>query len=329
MDIIQLIDSGFKIENLFNYPVPENSIICLYSKEKDICITNKDGLISITRKLLKEDEETISYENRYKEYSIYIGSYRSDIEKELKKLKISILFSDLLVLSLSGILGYLVSGRFLKPIKKRIDKLNQTMQIISHDLRTTLSIIDTNIYILKLKGECQSGKLSNIERSISYMKNLIKNIDYLTEKMPTKREDVNINRLIREILEKYSSLISQKELKVNITENENLILNGDYTDFEVLFTNLIDNAIKYNQIKGSIEIQIEKNKISIKNTGHPIKDKKKIFEKYYREENFGTIEGIGLGLSIVRNICKTYNMSITVKTENNYNEFTISKSGGL
>lgn len=324
-----MIDSGFKIENLFNYPVPENSIICLSSEEKNLCIINKGEVISITRQLLKEDKQTIFYKNRYKGYSISIGNYRSDIEKELKKLKMSIIFSDLLVLSLSGILGYLVSGRFLKPIKKRIDKLNQTMQIISHDLRTTLSIIDTNIYILKVKSECRSDKLSNIERSISYIKNLIKNIDYLTEKIPTKKENVNINRLIREILEKYSSLISEKELKVNITENENFILNGDYTDFEVLFTNLIDNAIKYNEIKGSIDIQIEKNKISIKNTGRLIKDKKKIFEKYYREENFGTVEGIGLGLSIVKNICKTYNISITVKTENNYNEFIISKSGGL
>lgn len=329
LDLIRLIDSNdFKIENILNYKVANNTIICLYSKDRSLCVGNKDGVSFIMRHPFKKDENIISYQDRYKEYDIFVGSYKSDVEKELKRLRISIIFSDILVLLLSGFLGYSVFGRFLTPVKKRIDKLNQTLQIISHDLRTPISIIDTNIYLLKAKGECKSNRLLNIERNINYIKSLIKNIDYLTEKIPSTKEEININQLIKEILEKYSSLISEKKLNITLIEDENFIVKGDYTDLEVLFTNIIDNGIKYNKEGGSLIIHIAKNKISVKNTGPIIKDKKKIFEKYYREENSGTVKGMGLGLSIVKNLSKTYNLKIDVNTENDYNEFIISKSGG-
>lgn len=327
LDIIQQLDTdNINLEKITDYNLPDNTLICI-SKIDNPTLCRESGKKQTfkTKNDLNKMEGFIVYSNRYKDMHIYIATSKSDIEKELKKLKISIILSDLLVLFLSGFLSYSVFGRLLSPIQLRINKLNQTLQIISHDLRTPISVIDTNLYLIKSKRECNSPKLDSIEKNIRYIKNLIKNIDYLTEKLPSKIEKLEINQLIKDILTKYSTYIQEKNIKLDISEKGSFTIDGNYTDMEVLFTNLIDNAVKYNHPGGKVLIEIEPDKVYIKNTGPKIKDRKKIFERYYREELSGTIQGMGLGLSIVKNLCKTYGLKVEVDYHEGMNVFKVSK----
>lgn len=327
LDIIQILDrEGFSIKNLIGYNLPENTLICVSKTSQiKICIQNRDGTVTVIKNNTKLDDELIVYSNKYKDTEVFIGSSKSDLEKELKKLRISIILSDILVLALSAFLSFSVFGRLLSPIKTRIDKLNQTLKIVSHDIRTPISVIDTNLYLIKSKEECKSTKIINIEKNVNYIKNLIKNIEYLTEKSPSKTEKVDVGRLLTEVIDKYSTLINQKNIKVEFKENGTFIVDGNYTDLEVLFSNLIDNAIKYNHEGGKVMVEVGDRTVYIKNTGQVIKDRKKIFEKYYREDTSGTIQGIGLGLSIVKNLCKIYNLKVDVETTDSLNVFAVSK----
>lgn len=327
LDVGQLLDKeNMNIRSLVGYDLPENTIVCI-SKDGHgkICLENVDGQNLIVKNDVSRDDSFIVYSNKYDGIDVFIATSKDEIEKELKKLAMSIVVSDALVLLLSAFLSYSVFGRLLSPVKIRINKLNQTLQIISHDLRTPISVIDTNLYLIKSKGECKSERLNSIEKNITYMKNLIKNIDYLTEKVPTKIEKVEINQVVREILDKYSTFIENKGIRVEFLEKGRFFVNGNYTDIEVLFSNLIDNAIKYNHDNGKLIVEIESDRISIKNTGPKIKDKTKIFEKYYREDFSGTVQGMGIGLSIVKNLCKVYGLKIEVNHQDDMNVFTVSK----
>ncbi|MCX7738110.1 MAG: HAMP domain-containing histidine kinase [Hydrogenothermaceae bacterium] len=325
LDILQLIDSeGVNLKKLINYNLPNNTTVCIADRANTVCIKNEDNFISFSKQSTKLEEESyIIYSNNSRAYSIVVATSTKEMRKELKKLRFSILFSDILVLGLSGFLAYSVFGRLLEPIKRSRDKLNQILQIISHDIRTPISIIDTNLYLLKVKSGIKSKNLDNIEKNVKYIKALLKNIGYLNEKPSNKREEININNIIKEILERFNPLIQQKRLTVIVEEKDNPVLKGDYVDFDILFSNLIDNAIKYSYDGGRVEIEIDGKSISITNTGPQIADKDKVFKKYYREESSGTIPGIGVGLSIVKKICNNYNLKVDVYSENGLNRFTI------
>lgn len=323
--ILQSIDSeGVNVKKLINYDLPNNTTVCIADRANTVCIKNENNVISLSKGSTKlEGENHIIYSNNSGAYYIVVATSTEEMRKELKKLRFSILFSDILVLGLSGFLAYSVFGRLLEPIKRSRDKLNQILQIISHDIRTPISIIDTNLYLLKVKSGIKSKNLDNIERNVKYIKTLLKNIDYLTEKPSNRREETDINNIIREILERFNPLIQQKKLTVEVEEKDNLTLKGDYIDFDTLFSNLIDNAIKYNYDGGRVEIKIDGKSVSITNTGPQIVDKDKVFKKYYREESSGNVPGIGVGLSIVKKICDNYNLLIDVYSENGLNRFTI------
>lgn len=323
-EITGLLDIyGLQIKSLFLTNIPEGTFICVHSREKKLCVYNKDGMVTFYKK--NQPEGYILISTQYKDYKIDLGVEENTIENELKKLKLSIILSDIMVIILFGFLGYLVFGRLLKPIKESEDKLKQILQIVSHDIRTPISVINTNLYLIKKKGECKSKNLDNIEKNVEYIKTLIKNLNYISAKKQTVKEEVDINTLVKELLEKFETSIKLKNITIDLTENSNLKVFANKDDMKVVLSNLIDNAIKYNYQNGEIHIEINENCFIIKNTGNPIKDKKKIFDIYYREDESGTTEGMGIGLAIVKKLCQAYNLRLNVETTNEFNTFSICK----
>ena len=108
-------------------------------------------------------------------------------------------------------------------------------------------------------------------------------------------------------------------------------LTGDRVRLQQLFTNLIDNAIKYTS-KGSIHITVEKNESSslvrIRDTGIGIPDgeRERIFKRFYRVDKSRSREtgGVGLGLSIAEWIVRAHQGRIEVDSElNKGSTFTV------
>ena len=106
---------------------------------------------------------------------------------------------------------------------------------------------------------------------------------------------------------------------------------GDKVRLQQLFTNLIDNAIKYTP-KGSIHVTVEKNEsaglVRIKDTGIgiPKEEQEKIFERFYRTDKSRSREtgGVGLGLSIAEWIVRAHHGRIEVESElNKGSTFTV------
>jgi signal transduction histidine kinase len=253
-----------------------------------------------------------------------IGKDESYLKNDLEKLKKSIFYSIALVIILSNFLAYSVSGRLLEPIKKNKENLENVLNIISHDLRTPITIIKTNFYLMKAKNfQNIENNINQIEKNLVYIQNILTNIEALKSVDKKGIEEININHLVKDILTKLENKIQEKKLRMVFNEKDQINIIANYVDMEVCFSNLIENAIKYNEKNGIIEVEFDKSKVKIKNTGKSINKPEKIFEKFYREDSAGTTEGLGLGLSIVKKICEKYGFKVSYSFRDNMNNFII------
>jgi two-component system OmpR family sensor kinase len=340
LKLIQVIDAVDKdISQIFKLSMEENTFICLYNLTdyQKLCINNLNNF-HIEKKTINPENikifegrnqsgSLILYGYKYKsqkEYFIVIGKDKSYLKNDLEKLKKSIFYSITLVIILSNFLAYSVSGRLLEPIKKNKENLENVLNIISHDLRTPITIIKTNFYLMKAKNfQNIENNMNQIEKNLNYIQNILTNIEALKSVDKKGIEEININHLVKDVLTKLENKIQEKKLRIVFNEKDQINIIANYVDMEVCFSNLIENAIKYNEKNGIIEIEFDKSKVKIKNTGKSINKPEKIFEKFYREDSAGTTEGLGLGLSIVKKICDKYGFKVSYSFRDNMNNFII------
>ena len=112
-----------------------------------------------------------------------------------------------------------------------------------------------------------------------------------------------------------------KSVAISITSKGPLALvKANETQIEIVFTNLIDNAIKFSDKNGKVAIEIDsKDNVvvtSVKDNGIGIDREHldRIFERFYKAERSRHNEGTGLGLSIVRHVIESYGGSIAVES---------------
>jgi signal transduction histidine kinase len=90
-------------------------------------------------------------------------------------------------------------------------------------------------------------------------------------------------------------------------------------DLERVIDNTLSNAIKYSTENSIIDIILDENYLEIKDFGTGIEDTNAVFNAYYQQKNANI--GLGLGLSIVKDICDRYKIEINVKSDNNGTSF--------
>jgi two-component system sensor histidine kinase VicK len=132
--------------------------------------------------------------------------------------------------------------------------------------------------------------------------------------------------LLSKMVEFYRVLAERKNIVLELsTKKESFFVQADHSKLEELFSNIIENAIRYTPENGSITIEIAKQKdkhvISISDTGIgiPKEEQEKIFERFYRVDKARSREdgGAGLGLSIAAMIVKMHKGEIEVNSQPN------------
>jgi len=314
-----------------NINLPENTYACIYNYstgmlfyKNKVCDFNKTftGFKLIENDVIFGMKITKNFDH----YHIYVGRSLIPIMASLNKLKLILLYSVFAVSGIILIFSYIISKKILKPIKIAMDKQEKFIQNVSHDLKTPLSVISSNLYLMKQKNFQNIEKnLNTVENNINYMKNIISDMLFSANIGTGKKEKINVNNLIKQLLEEFSPNLKEKNIKVNLIEKTQLAININNEDLRKLLSNLLENAIKYNFEDGFIEIIIDKSGISIKNSGEIIKgeEKEKIFERFYRGDTARSSKGTGLGLAIVNDIAQYYGLKIKLNTNEKYNEFLI------
>ncbi|RUA24788.1 MAG: hypothetical protein DSY76_07415 [Bacteroidetes bacterium] len=237
---------------------------------------------------------------------------------------------------LKSAINELTKHLFLKRVTKKMQESGkevrfQFLSILSHELKSPLNAIDG--YLNLMKDRQLGNNLDNysemIERSIiriKGMRSLIMDLLDLTKlesgKKTQKIESVDLKEIATMAMNTMEPMAIQQNIKLILKADKQLIIKADADEIEIIFNNLISNAVKYNRENGSVIISLTQNaneaKISVKDTGIGMEqeDVDKLFHEFTRIRNEKTkhISGSGLGLSILKKMVDKYNGKIEVNS---------------
>ena len=198
----------------------------------------------------------------------------------------------------------------------------------SHELKTPLTAIKgfNELTELNNKNEDLDKYIAGISRETDRMLSLIGDMLKLSELensansgqiMLSDDAIVSLAAIVADVQDTLSTAISQKYIKLNVVGDTDV--HAEHTHIYELVKNIIENAVRYNKPGGRITVTIEKNAISVSDSGIGIPDDEqmKIFERFYRVEKSRSVKGggTGLGLSIVKHICAIYNWKLSLKSK--------------
>ncbi|MCL4364458.1 cell wall metabolism sensor histidine kinase WalK [Patescibacteria group bacterium] len=242
-----------------------------------------------------------------------------DIVGELKRrIIIGLALINGMILVGSGILGYFLAGKTLKPIADMIDEQNRFVSDASHELRTPLTSLKTSMEVgLRDKNLDLAGAKSLISESISdvdRLQSLSEGLLQLTQFQQVadnfKLEEVSVKNFVGAAVKRVKVLAKSKNVKVGVDVKDFKVRGNGYSLIDLMVI-LLDNAIKYSPKGKIIVIKAEKSNrvinILVKDQGVGIskKDLPHIFDRFYRADTARTKSGqggYGLGLSIAKKI---------------------------
>ncbi len=225
---------------------------------------------------------------------------------------------------------------FLRGMTKKMNKEGkeiryQFLSVLSHELKAPLNAINGYLNMMQDReaGDNIADYDQMIDRSqqrIKIMRNLIMDLLDLTkiklEKKTEKFQMVKLKDIAQNAIETINPYAIQKDVTISLNDLDNVKINADPGDIEILFNNLISNAVKYNIEKGTVDVilNIEQNniKIQVKDSGIGMDENetKQLFDEFFRVKNEQTkyITGSGLGLTIVKRLIDLYKGEIDVES---------------
>lgn len=258
---------------------------------------------------------------------------REVIAETKNRIKLFLGAINLLILGGSTAAGYFLAGRTLKPISDMVDEQNRFITDASHELRTPITSLKTEIEV-GLRDEkinlTEAKKLlqSNLEEANNLHKlsdELIKLTQYQKAGNGMDFSSVSIREIVDEAIKKTEKLAKNKEIKIiKKVADENIT--GNWQGLVELLVILIDNAIKYSKNGNKVTILAEKTdhhiNLSIVDNGIGISDEDlpHIFDRFYRSSKSRTkneTDGYGLGLSIAKQITEKHHGTIEVESKIN------------
>lgn len=252
----------------------------------------------------------------------YIAVKNDTFYEKIKSLKKTIILLFLVIYLIISLIGFYLAKLFLKPIKDERQRLNNFIKDTTHELNTPVSAI----LMSTEKDELSRKQVDRIKLAALKISEVYKDLTYVFLEDKNIQTDIkthDLKKIIKEQLKYFETLAEKKSIHIEYKLKQTLF-EIDENDFIRLFNNIVSNAIKYNKRKGSIHICLEKNKLSIKDSGIGIQQSniKDIFNRYYRATSQSG--GFGIGLNIVQNLCVKYKIKIEVQSElNKGTKFTL------
>ncbi len=236
--------------------------------------------------------------------------------------------------SIAGITKNLYLRRMTKQMNTEGKQLRfQFLSMLSHELKSPLNAIEGYLNIMEDKqlGDGIEDYMTMIHRSlerIKGMRTLIMDMLDLTRLESGKKhgdvQKVDLVEVMRITRETMMPIAIRKDIKIEIDANpKEIFYLADKQEMEIVFNNLVSNAVKYNKDGGTVKCILREEqdgvKIAVQDTGIGLtqEDASKLFQEFVRIKNEKTkaISGSGLGLSITKKIVKeVYHGVITVKS---------------
>ncbi len=200
----------------------------------------------------------------------------------------------------------------------------------SHELKTPLTVMHGELETALHDGNFSTAQKDILLSQLDEIERLAKIVDGLTllAKADTGQiklnfEPVQLEELVRESVADAKILGQPQAIQINCSASEDIMISGDRHRLRQLLLNLTDNAIKYNQPKGTVNISLLREngfaELKIENTGAglALELQPLVFERFFRGDtsHSNRIEGCGLGLSIAQWIVVAHHGTIQFASE--------------
>lgn len=220
-------------------------------------------------------------------------------------------------------------NKMIQRLKSGVELLEQFNSDVSHELKTPLTVIKGEIEITLNKvrePEYYMKSLETIKSETNQIQTIVDNLLMLTKYTKENIEQTftscSLDSLLLETINKYNKQLKDKNIKLHLQKFESVTIEGNSLLLSTIFSNLIDNAIKYtpNDKNIFISLYLKEDEIHfmIEDEGIGIKKEQleKVMDRFYRVEESRNkkIKGFGLGLSIVKNSVELHDATITIES---------------
>ncbi|WP_017414236.1 sensor histidine kinase [Clostridium tunisiense] len=252
----------------------------------------------------------------------------------LTNLILTFLAVALLMLVAIFFISRFFANKSIAPIKEAFEKQKQFIGDASHELKTPLAVINTNVDVLLSNGEdsinSQKKWLNYIKSEVERMSKLTNDLLYLTQidysDVKMIFSNFNLSETIENVILTMEAVIFENNILFDYDLEEGLTIHGNNEQIKQVVMILLDNAVKYTEPKGTINLSLKKINsnatLSITNTGKGISEDhlSRIFDRFYRidksrERKSG---GYGLGLSIAKAIVEHHGGKIYARSVVNH-----------
>ena len=314
----QIIHADMKKEKLklknFEY-----GRVALFSKEEKLLQGSVVQAVDFSKEFYMKDGVFTLVSRRSAGYLgiEYIVVQSAKCMDNVAKIKNQIAYAVIITAFLIIIIAVFLSYMFLKPIRDKMQEIEEFVKDATHELNTPITALMMSTSRLKNQEKCSQKVLQNISISTKQLYDIYASLSYLS--FDNKSEDAVLtafDEVVKEDISYFHELISKKNITIE-TDLQPCSITIAPTKAKMLINNLLSNAIKYSTPNSTITIITTKNSLTIEDEGIGIAKEKlqHIFNRFVRANSYAG--GFGVGLSIIDTIVKEYGYKLTIDSEEN------------
>lgn len=233
--------------------------------------------------------------------------------------------------------GYIIILRDITKSKSLEEERDEFISVVSHELRTPITIAEgtiSNAQLMLQRGNTAPDKITEAVATahdqVVFLARMVNDLSTLSRAergVADTAEEIDLKEIVHDLYTEYASEAEKKDLQIDLhmpTQPGRVIASRLY--LKELLQNFVTNAIKYTK-KGTITLDVHRDRagyvtIAVKDSGIGISksDQKRIFEKFYRAEDYRTREtnGTGLGLYVAQKLAHKLGVRIELKSRLNH-----------
>ena len=297
----------------------------------NVAAISSDSAINYAKELYSKGSTSGMY-NDYMYRSIDVDGGKMyiflDCKRDLSSFRSFLLISILVTVAgeiLVFILSAILSKIFLKPVFESYEKQKRFITDASHELKTPVAIIKANVEIVEME-DGESEWTRSIDKQADRLTSLTEKMVFLSrmDEGTIEREmiDFNASELFEEISESYEPIASKMGKEYNINIEPDITIKGDEENLSRMLSLLIDNAFKYSNDGGNVDVTFHRTKkgkeLIVSNSVDEIEvgSHNELFERFYRmdESRNSKTGGFGIGLSVVQAIAQSHKAKISARS---------------
>lgn len=325
--LLNFARASFRIEPFILDTIAQNKVtpgeVTVYSKQGTE--NTRKARIMMTAQQVRDDEGNATQ-------TVYVGKDVTAMYNGMEKATYALAFLGAIALLIAMIVGHILSGKAMIPLKQAYEKQRQFAADASHELRTPLAVVMASADLLQndpsIKSPFLKQVIEDVRDEVKKMTKLVSDLLVVARSdnkaLKLKPQKFNLSSLIEQTARLMQPLADQKKIDLQAARLPKVEIQADEQKIRQLVLILVDNAVKYTPEGGRVRVRYEntekgKVRFAVSDTGIGIakEDQAKVFDRFYRVDKARSREmgGNGLGLAIAQEIVHLHKGRIWIQSE--------------